>query len=130
MPPTQDSQTTFKPNLTCIFLSARAKYIVSNPDGRPCRVVGRYENLKLASSNKRYLNGTSFASILPDSGDTPTPLTISDGSETCKEKYGGGHVVILLGAWKDCAILKGGLISEFFLLWLQSSQKNVPKTSL
>ena len=34
MPPTQDSQTSFKPNLTCIFLSAR--YIISNPDGGPC----------------------------------------------------------------------------------------------
>ena len=33
---TQDSQITFKPNLTCIFLSARARYIISNPDGRPC----------------------------------------------------------------------------------------------
>ena len=37
MPPNQDSQTTFKPNLTCIFLSARARYFVSNPDGGPCR---------------------------------------------------------------------------------------------
>ena len=37
MPPTQDSQTTFKPNLTCTFLSARARYIISKPDGRPCR---------------------------------------------------------------------------------------------
>ena len=36
MPPTQDPQTTFKPNLTCIFLSARARYIKSKPDGRPC----------------------------------------------------------------------------------------------
>ena len=25
---TQDSQTTFKPNLTCIFISARARYIL------------------------------------------------------------------------------------------------------
>ena len=70
------------------------------------RVVGRYEHLKVASINKRYLNGTSFASILSESGDAPTPLPISDGPETCKEKYGGGHVVILLGAWKDCASLK------------------------
>jgi hypothetical protein len=37
MPPTQDSQTTFKPNLTCIFLSARARYIMSNPDETPCK---------------------------------------------------------------------------------------------
>ena len=36
MPPTQNSQTTFKPNLTCIFLSVRARYIISKPDGRPC----------------------------------------------------------------------------------------------
>ena len=36
MPPTQDSQNTFKPNLTCTLLSARAWYIISNPDGRPC----------------------------------------------------------------------------------------------
>ena len=34
MPPTQDSQTTFKPNLTYIFLSAR--YIISIPNGWPC----------------------------------------------------------------------------------------------
>ena len=34
----QDSQTTFKPNLTCIFLSARARYFVSNPNGGPCRL--------------------------------------------------------------------------------------------
>ena len=68
------------------------------------RVVGRYENLKVASINKSYLNGTSFAFILHESGDAPTPLTISDGPETCKGKYGGGHVVILL--WKDYASLK------------------------
>ena len=37
MPPTQDSKTTFKPNLTCIFLPTRARYIMSNPDGWPCR---------------------------------------------------------------------------------------------
>ena len=36
MPPIQDSQTTFKPNLTCLLLSIRASYIISNPDGRPC----------------------------------------------------------------------------------------------
>ena len=36
MPPTQDSQTTFKPNLTWIFLSLRARYIMSKPVGRPC----------------------------------------------------------------------------------------------
>ena len=36
MPLTQDSQTTFKPNLTTILASARARYIISNPDGRPC----------------------------------------------------------------------------------------------
>ena len=34
---TQGSQTTFKSNLTCIFLSARARYFVSNPDGGPCK---------------------------------------------------------------------------------------------
>ena len=36
MPPTQDSQTNFKPNLICMFLSARARYIMSNPDEIPC----------------------------------------------------------------------------------------------
>ena len=36
MPPHQDSQTTFKPNLTCIFLSARTRYIISIPNGGPC----------------------------------------------------------------------------------------------
>ena len=36
MPPTQNSHSTFKPNLTCIFLSARARYIMSNPDEIPC----------------------------------------------------------------------------------------------
>ena len=36
MPPNQDSQTTFKPNLTCIFLSARTRYIISIPNGGPC----------------------------------------------------------------------------------------------
>jgi predicted nucleic acid-binding Zn ribbon protein len=30
------SQTTFTPNLNCIFLSARARYIMSYPDERPC----------------------------------------------------------------------------------------------
>ena len=42
--------------------------------------------------------------FLPESGDAPIPLTISNGPETCKGKYGGGHVVILL--WKDYASLK------------------------
>ena len=36
MSTTQDSQTTFKLDLTWIFLSARARYFVSNPDGWPC----------------------------------------------------------------------------------------------
>ena len=36
MPPTQDSQNTFKPSLTCIFVSARTRYIMSIPNGRPC----------------------------------------------------------------------------------------------
>ena len=36
IPTNQDSPTTFKPNRTCIFLSARARYIRSKPDGRPC----------------------------------------------------------------------------------------------
>ena len=35
MSTTQDSQTTFKLNL-CIFLSARARYFVSKPNGWPC----------------------------------------------------------------------------------------------
>ena len=39
MPLTQDSQTTFKPNLTTILVSARARYIISNPDGRPCSII-------------------------------------------------------------------------------------------
>ena len=38
MPPTQDFQTTFKLNLTCIFLSARTRYIMSNPDEIPCTI--------------------------------------------------------------------------------------------
>ena len=38
IPQSQDSQTTFKPNLTCIFLSTRARYIVSNLDERPCTI--------------------------------------------------------------------------------------------
>ena len=37
IPTSQNPPTTFKPNLTCIFLSARARYIRSKPDGRPCR---------------------------------------------------------------------------------------------
>ena len=36
MPPTQDPQTTFKPKLTCIFLSARTRYNISIPNGWPC----------------------------------------------------------------------------------------------
>ena len=36
MPPTQDPQTTYKPNLTCILLSARTRYIISIPNGGPC----------------------------------------------------------------------------------------------
>ena len=39
MPPTEDSQTTFKPNLTCIFLSARTRYIISIPNGGPCTIM-------------------------------------------------------------------------------------------
>ena len=85
------------------------------------RVVGRYENLKVASINKKHLNGTSFASILPESGDAPTPLPISNGPETCKGKYGGGHVVCNSIMERLCQP-KGGLISEFFSLWLQSSK--------
>ena len=45
MPPTQDSQTTFKPNLTCILLSARARYIMSNPDEIPCIFPGSPKKL-------------------------------------------------------------------------------------
>ena len=40
MPPTQDPQTTFKPNLTCILLSARTRYIISIPNGGPCSLNG------------------------------------------------------------------------------------------
>ena len=36
---TQDTQTTFKPNLTCIFLSARNRYIISIPNGWPCMLI-------------------------------------------------------------------------------------------
>ena len=36
IPTSQDSQTTFKLNLTCIFISARARYFVSKPNGWPC----------------------------------------------------------------------------------------------
>ena len=43
MPPTQDPQTTFKPNLTCVLLSARTRYIISFPNGGPCmRKYGIY----------------------------------------------------------------------------------------
>ena len=41
-PPTQDSQSSFKPNLTCIFLSARTRYIISNPDGGLCRLYWKF----------------------------------------------------------------------------------------
>ena len=37
MPPTQNSGTTFKLNQTCIFLSAKARCTVSNPNETPCR---------------------------------------------------------------------------------------------
>ena len=36
IPTAQDSKTTFKLNLTCLFLSPRAKYFVSKPNGSPC----------------------------------------------------------------------------------------------
>ena len=39
MPPTQDSQTTLKLNLTCIFLSARTRiyqYLMADPVYEPC----------------------------------------------------------------------------------------------
>ena len=36
MPLTQDSQTTFKPNLTYIFLSTRAKWSIKVCVGTPC----------------------------------------------------------------------------------------------
>ena len=39
MPPKQDSQTTFKTSLTWIFLSLRARYIISKPVGRPCSTM-------------------------------------------------------------------------------------------
>ena len=39
MPPIQDSQITFKPNLACISLSSIARYIISNPDETPCMQV-------------------------------------------------------------------------------------------
>ena len=42
MPPTQDPQTTFKPNLTCIFQSARTRYIISIPNGGPCKSDKKY----------------------------------------------------------------------------------------
>ena len=47
MPLTQDSQTTFKPNLTCICLSARARNIMSNPNEIPCTT-----NLEKKSTKK------------------------------------------------------------------------------
>ena len=50
MPPNQDSQTTFKPSLTCIFLSARTRCIISIPNGGPCRYM--YQNTFLASNVK------------------------------------------------------------------------------
>ena len=51
MPPTQDSQTTLKPNLTYIFLSARARCIISNPDGDPvkCQQMQNQRILEITS---------------------------------------------------------------------------------
>ena len=33
-----EATESFKSNLTCIFLPARARYIISNPDGGPCKL--------------------------------------------------------------------------------------------
>ena len=56
MPPTQDSQNTFKPSLTCIFVSARTRYIMSIPNGRPCMLphLGFYENGNATSLKKLF----------------------------------------------------------------------------
>ena len=40
MSTTQDAQSTFKLNLTCIFLSGRARYFLSKPNGWPCMAAG------------------------------------------------------------------------------------------
>ena len=33
-----EATESFKSNLTCIFLPARARYIMSNPDETPCNI--------------------------------------------------------------------------------------------
>ena len=42
MSTTQDAQTTFKLNLTCIILSTRAIYFLSNPSGWPCSLYHKF----------------------------------------------------------------------------------------
>ena len=56
MPLTQDSQTTFIPNLTWIFLSLRAKYIMSKPVGRPCIYIS-FKKLRLKTVIMRCWTG-------------------------------------------------------------------------
>ena len=67
MSTTQDSQTTFKLNLTCIFLSTRARYFVSKPSGWPCSTLhpstqGRmnFRNCRLTTINPDFQLGWAF----------------------------------------------------------------------
>ena len=60
IPPTQDSQSTFKPNLTYIFLPARTRYIIPNPDGGPCNVTFIFWALEF--QEKMLLRFTDFQS--------------------------------------------------------------------
>ena len=70
MPFTQDSQATFKPNLTCILLSDRTRYIISNPDGRPCTIQAFFiekwgKTIFLVKSISNFcINKISHANIL------------------------------------------------------------------
>ena len=68
MPLTQDSQTTFKLNLTCIFLSTRTRYIMSNPDETPCRGEGGSKILKMCLRNIWMIsctrNDASFKNVM------------------------------------------------------------------
>ena len=61
---TQNSQATFKQNLTCIFLSARARYIRSNPDRKPCNY---YHDIIVIDSSRFYKEQKSISArcLLP-----------------------------------------------------------------
>ena len=67
MPPTQDSHTTFKPNLTCIFLSARARYIITNPDEIPCSQNCKLElELSMGIHYSTILEATLYQRVLKE----------------------------------------------------------------